>query len=208
LDISCIILAGGKSKRLGRNKVVEKIGNLSLLERVVTRLSIFQSEIIIVTAQNSSLPELTDYPAVRIVQDIHPDRGSLGGIYSGLASSHTFYNLVVACDMPFLNLDLFRYMFNLSDGFDIIVPQMTPDIFEPLHAIYSRNCLPPLELLIRENRFKILELFDLVKVRYVGVAEIDRFDPQHLSFFNINTEADLQAGRDLARKEGLKSDKR
>jgi len=207
LNFSCIILAGGRSTRLGRNKVVEKIGSQSLIERVISSLSIFQSEIIIVEAKNSNLPRLTDYSRLKVVQDIHPNRGSLGGIFSGLAASQSFHNLVVACDMPFLNVKLLRYMMDVAEGYDLIVPRMTPEIFEPLHAIYSLNCIAPLEMLIRENRFKILELFPLVKVRYLDIEEINRFDPQHLSFFNINTEADLQTGRDLARKEGLKRDK-
>ncbi len=207
MNFSCIILAGGRSTRLGRNKVVEKIGSQSLIERVISSLSIFQSEIIIVEAKNSNLPRLTDYSRLKVVQDIHPNRGSLGGIFSGLAASQSFHNLVVACDMPFLNVKLLRYMMDVAEGYDLIVPRMTPEIFEPLHAIYSLNCIAPLEMLIRENRFKILELFPLVKVRYLDIEEIDRFDPQHLSFFNINTEADLQTGRDLARKEGLKRDK-
>jgi molybdenum cofactor guanylyltransferase len=208
LDFSCIILAGGKSTRLGRNKVVEKIGDRSLIERVICSLSVFQCDIIVVEAKNSTLPGLTGYPRLKIVQDIHADRGSMGGIYSGLTASHSFHNLVVACDMPFLNVGLLRYMVSIIGDNDLIVPRVTPDIFEPLHAIYSFNCVAPLEMLIREDRFKILELFPLVKVRYVEIEEINRFDPQHLSFFNINTEVDLKTGKELAGKEDIKSDKR
>jgi molybdenum cofactor guanylyltransferase len=203
LDISCIILAGGKSTRLGRNKVVERIGNQSLIERVISSLSTFQSDIIVVEGNNSALPDLTGYRRLKVVQDIYPDRGSLGGIYSGILASGSFHNLVVACDMPFLNVELIRYMMGIARGYDVIVPRVTPEIFEPLHAIYSMRCVAFLEKLIRENKFKILELFPLVKIRYVEIAEIDRFDPQHLSFFNVNTEADLKAGRELARKEGF-----
>jgi molybdopterin-guanine dinucleotide biosynthesis protein A len=106
LDVSCIILAGGKSTRLGRNKVVEKIGNQSLIEIVVSRLSALESDIIIVAAKDSSLPQLTNCPRLKLANDIYPGRGSLGGIYTGLIASETLFNLVVACDMPFLNLDL------------------------------------------------------------------------------------------------------
>jgi molybdopterin-guanine dinucleotide biosynthesis protein A len=200
LDISCIVLAGGKSKRLGRNKVVEIIGKQSLLERVVSRLSSFGAEIIIVAAKDSNLPQLADYPAVKVIQDIYPGRGSLGGIYTGLKASGSFHNLVVAGDMPFLNLRLLRYMLDVVNGYDAVVPRVSPTIFEPLHAIYSKNCVLPLERLILENKFMILELYPLVKVKYVETGEIDRFDPGHLSFFNINTEADLIAGRELERK--------
>jgi len=115
--------------------------------------------------------------------------------------------MVVACDMPFLNLDLLRYMIDLAREYDVVIPKVDDEILEPLHAVYSGNCIPPLEFLIKQNRLSILELFPMVKVRNVANSEINQFDPQHLSFFNINTEADLQKGLKLAGKEGFKSDK-
>ncbi len=207
MDVSYIILAGGKSTRLGRNKVFEIIGQKSLLERAVSCLSSFKSEVIVVKAKDSSLPQLAGYPELRIITDIYPGKGSLGGIYTGLVASKAFYNMVVACDMPFLNLDLLRYMIDLAQEYDVVIPKVDDEILEPLHAVYSRNCIPPLEFLIKENRLSILELFPMVKVRNVANSEINRFDPLHLSFFNINTEADLQKGLKLAGKEGFKSDK-
>jgi molybdenum cofactor guanylyltransferase len=206
LDVSCIVLAGGKSTRLGRNKVAESIGRHSLLERVVTSLMPFSSEIIIVSAQDSSLPKLTRHSNIKFIHDIFPGQGSLGGVYSGLRVSQSFYNLVVACDMPFLNLDLLGYMIKISPGYDVVVPRVDDKTYEPLHAVYSKSCLVPLENLIKKNVFRILELYPLVKVRYVENVEIDRFDPEHLSFFNINTEADLKLGRELARKKGVRGD--
>jgi molybdopterin-guanine dinucleotide biosynthesis protein A len=170
-------------------------------------LSSFKSEIIVVKAKDSSLPELTGYPELRIVTDVYPGKGSLGGIYTGLVASRAFYNMVVACDMPFLNLDLLRYMIDLAREYDVVIPKVDDEILEPLHAVYSGNCIPPLEFLIKQNRLSILELFPMVKVRNVANSEINQFDPQHLSFFNINTEADLQKGLKLAGKEGFKSDK-
>jgi molybdopterin-guanine dinucleotide biosynthesis protein A len=207
LDVSCIVLAGGKGTRLGRNKVIEKIGNQSLLERVVSNLSTINKEIIVVTAQDSFLPQLTKYPYVKIVKDIYPGKGSLGGIYTGLVSSASLYNLVVACDMPFLNLDLIKYMFSIENDFDVVIPKVVDDILEPLHAVYSKNCIDKIALLLIQNRLSILELFPMVRVRYVDISEIDLFDKKHLSFFNINTETDLKVGKDLLIKEDSDSDK-
>jgi molybdenum cofactor guanylyltransferase len=201
LDVSCIILAGGKSIRLGRNKVVEKIGNRSLIERVVSCLSALNSDLIIVAAKESSVPQLTNYPRLKQVIDIYPGRGSLGGVYTGLIASKTVVNLVVACDMPFLNLDLLRYMVSLAEGYDVVIPKSSNDILEPLHAVYSKSCIPAIESLIKNDRFSILELYPLMKVRYVENSEVELFDPEHLSFFNINTEADLKAGQELLRRE-------
>lgn len=207
MDVSCIILAGGKSSRLGRNKVIETIGNRSLLERVVSCLTFFKSEIIIVSAKDSSLPELTDYPRLRTVQDVYPGKGTIGGIYTGLVTSKTFYNLIVACDMPFLNLSLMQFMINQAEGYDVVIPRTKNQILEPLHAVYSRNCISHLEFLIQQNRLSVLELYPMVKVKYIEEAEISQYDPAHTSFFNINTEADLKAGKELARKEGVNRDK-
>jgi molybdenum cofactor guanylyltransferase len=207
LEVSCIVLAGGKSARLGRNKVAETIGSKSLLERVVSCLSAFNSDIIVVTARESSLPQLTNYPGLRIIEDIYPGKGTIGGIYTGLTASETFYNLVVACDMPFIKLDLMRYMIDQAEGYDVVIPKTNNQILEPLHAIYSRNCLSPLEFLIKQGRLSVLELYPMVRVKYIDESEITKFDPEHISFFNINTESDLNAGKELARKEDIKGDK-
>jgi molybdopterin-guanine dinucleotide biosynthesis protein A len=206
LKASGIVLAGGKSTRLGRNKVAEIIGQQTLLTRVVSRLRVIAEDIVIVTARDSTLPQLADYSGITVVYDIFPERGSIGGIYSGLCATQAERNLVVAGDMPFLNVDLLSYMLSISPDCDVVVPRTDTSIFEPLHAVYSRNCIPPLESLVKQNVFRIIELFPLVSVRYIESAEIERFDPQHLSFFNINTEADLEKGRAIAKKEDVSSD--
>jgi molybdopterin-guanine dinucleotide biosynthesis protein A len=197
LDISSIVLAGGKSLRLGHDKITEKVGNVTLLEKVVSRINSLSKDIVIVTAEERSFKEFADNKKVKTVADIFPGRGSLGGIYTGLIESETFYNLVIAADMPFLNGELLAYMMEVADGFDFVIPKIGT-FFEPLHAIYSKNCVTPIETMIRKNRRVIIELFDFVKVRYVEAEEIDRFDPEHLSFFNINTVEDLELARKIA----------
>jgi molybdenum cofactor guanylyltransferase len=205
LDVNCIILAGGKSARLGRNKLIEKLGGRNLLERVIARLAYFNSEIIVVAAQDSTLPDLAGLSGIRIIKDIIPGKGSLGGLYSGLTASDKIYNLAAACDMPFLNLKLFEYMIGLAQDYDAVIP-LVKNFKEPLHAVYSRNCLPAMQYLIEKDQLSILELFKIIKVRYLNAGEIEKFDPKHLSFFNINTEAELRAGRDMAEQEDTKSD--
>jgi molybdopterin-guanine dinucleotide biosynthesis protein A len=207
LDASCIILAGGRSKRLGRNKVTETIGNLSLIETVISHLSELKSEIIIVKAHDSMIPALTQYSNIQIVEDIYPGKGTLGGIYSGLSAAATFYNFVVACDMPFLNVNLLMHMAGLAPGFDVVVPRTREAVLEPLHAVYSKHCLEAIDFLIKQNRLSVLELYPMVKVKYVEASEIETIDPQNLSFFNINTETDLKTGRDLAHQKDILNDK-
>jgi len=198
LEVSCIILAGGKSLRLGYDKVFETVGERNLLQQVISCAGTLGSEIIIVTAGEQTFPGLTDYSKLNIVTDIYPGKGPLGGIYTGLATSTSFYNLIVASDMPFLNRSLLRYMIRLSADFDLVVPRVG-NLVEPLHAVYTRKCLAPIEQMIKQDRLSVNQLFHLVKTRYVEVEEIEKFDPRHLSFFNVNTEADLARARELAR---------
>jgi len=190
LEISCIILAGGKSIRFGHDKILEKIGNNSLIEQVVSHVDAISGDIIVVTANERAFTQLANHPKVRIVHDVIPGMGSLGGIYTGLSESKTHYNLVVAADMPFLNGDLLRYMMSVAEGYDMTLPHINK-WFEPLHAIYSRNCIEPARKLIDEGNRVIVELFKYVKVKFVEAEEIDRYDPQHTSFFNINTQEDM-----------------
>lgn len=197
MDISSIILAGGKSSRLGHDKVLEKIGNTSLLEQVISRLDSLSKEIIIVTAKERTFTQLAGRPKVKTVSDIFPGQGSLGGIYTGLLKSDSFYNLVVAADMPFLNVPLLRNMINMADGFDFVLPRLN-GLFEPLHAIYSKNCIQPIENILNQGQKVIIELFNYVKVRYIEADEVDKFDPKHLSFFNINTREELELAKKIA----------
>ena len=199
MEISCVILAGGKGLRLGRNKASEIISDRLLLQWVVSRLGLFNSNIIVVTAKKQSVPQFLDDQRLKIVADIYPGKGPLGGIYTGLVTSDTQRNIVVACDMPFLSQALLSYMVQLSEKFDLVVPRWD-GLVEPLHAVYSKDCLPPIEDMLRQGILSVTRLFDLVRVRYVEADEIDRFDPKHLSFFNINTEADLKMARKLAKE--------
>ena len=199
LDIGCIVLAGGKGLRLGRDKALEVVGSSNLLQRVVSQLSSFNSDIIVVIANGGSPLQFGGYPRVRIVTDIYPGKGALGGLHAGLAASDAFYNLAVACDMPFLNQALLQYMVQVSPGFDLVVPRLG-DLVEPLHAVYSKDCLAPIERLLEQGEVRFRALFALVKVRYIEDDEISRFDPEHLSFFNVNTEADLERAQRLAKE--------
>jgi molybdopterin-guanine dinucleotide biosynthesis protein A len=202
LTITSIILAGGRSSRLGREKLAEVIAGKSLIERAVSSLISLSQEILIVISQKQARSSLSlyTYPEAKTVVDLYPGKGSLIGIYTGLVHSTNSINLVVACDMPFLNLDLLRYMVKVAPGFDVVIPRIG-DQMEPLHAVYSKNCIAPMESLIMQDNLKVTAFFDSVKVRYVEKEELDRIDPERLSFFNINTEADLKKARMLAARE-------
>lgn len=170
------------------------------MNRVVHRLEIISSEIIIVVSKEEDCAYMPRNEKIHCIADIIPGKGSLGGLYTGLSYANVRHSLVVACDMPFLNISLVSYLFQLSPAFDVIIPRVA-GMVEPLHAVYSENCIPYLKKLIDEDKLSILELFPIVKVRYVEEEELNQYDPEHLSFFNINTETDLEVAKSIL-KEG------
>ena len=197
LTTTSIILAGGRSARLGKAKAMELVGGETLLQRVLSRLATFSNDIILVTAQDQDEVMDYSYPQLKKIHDLLPDGGSLGGIYSGLTVSPSFHNLLVGCDMPFLNVPLLRYLLKVSPAFDAVVPKVG-DNLEPLHAIYSKDCIDPIRRLLERSEHKVTDIFHHVKTRYVEEEELNRFDPQHMSFFNVNTQEDLNRARQLA----------
>lgn len=189
MKVTLIVLAGGKNQRFGRNKALATIDGISLIERVVERLKPQTSQVLIVTSRER--PDLPVTCEAEILADVYPDKGPLGGIYTGLLASKSPHSLVVACDMPFLNTELLRYMVKQSPDFDVVVPRLEEGKLEPLHAIYSKACLGNIKTQLDWNHLRVDSILNTVRVRYVERAECQGFDPQLLSFFNINREADL-----------------
>lgn len=195
--VSAVILAGGQSRRLGMDKAFAQVGGVPIIERVVRRVCQISDDTLIVTSR----PESYRHLGVRLVEDIWPGKGSLGGIYSGLGAARHEQSLVVACDMPFLDPKLLRFMVLLSEDFDVVIPN--PDgLLEPLHAVYSRTCLKHIESLLHAGDLRIVDFLSQVQVRYIERAEVDIFDPHHYSLFNVNTPEDLERAQCLARELG------
>lgn len=190
-----IVLAGGKGNRLGRDKTVERVGKNTILQRVVDNLSLVCEGLVIVIAQGQREPLLS--AKATVAADLYPGKGALGGIYTGLAASDSPYNLVVACDMPFLNPSLLQYIKQLSPGFDAVIPRDKEGRLEPLLATYSKSCLPHIYRQIQQGNLKIDGFLEQVKVRYVEESETREIDPERLSFFNINTADDLIRARKI-----------
>jgi molybdenum cofactor guanylyltransferase len=196
--MTSIILAGGKSLRLGRNKAIQIIEGKSLIQWVIDRLASLSTEIIIATAHGEAIP-CSSAVKIKTVADIYPGKGPLAGIYSGLIASSSSQAIVVGCDTPFLSVGLLEHMTQIRSTFDIVVPRIK-DKIEPLCAVYSKNCLAPIQKLLEQDERQIRRLFSMVKVRYIEEDEINSFDPEHLSFFNINSQDDLERARKLAAK--------
>lgn len=184
-----IILAGGGGQRLGCPKFLYKIDEQSLIERVARHISSVCDHLLIVTNQEH-LGSISDLGLqAKLVIDFWPGKGPLNGIYTGLSSSETFYNLVVGCDMPTLNINLLSHLIEIAPGFDAVVPELKCGI-ESLHAIYTKNCIVHIKQLLDQGILPVSQLFSKVNTRRVCEDEIDALDPSHLSFININTDED------------------
>jgi len=194
--MSLIILAGGNSTRLNTNKAfLELIDSKTIIENIVNCLKDVFSEIVIV-ANNA---EDYKFLGFKVVPDLIKNKGPLGGIYTGLKTANEDKNFVLACDMPFVNVDLVRYMLKFKD-FDAVVPRSNSYI-EPLHAVYSKNILPVIEDQIKNDRLKINETIKKIKkIKYIEKEEIEKFDKARLCFFNINNKEDFEKARNLIRK--------
>ena len=198
--ITAVILAGGRSRRLGRDKAVEPFDGEPLIRRVIRRASesVSARQVVVVVADLERAAALPLDDEHRTSVDVFPDCGSLGGIYTGLDAATTEWSLVTACDMPFLSASLLAHLAGLRDGVDAVVP-VVDGRPEPTHALYNRRCLPAIETRLRAGQLKISGFFDDVAVRYVPENEIRDFDPDLLSFFNINRPEDLSRAMELAR---------
>lgn len=196
--ISIAILAGGQSSRMGTNKAFAEVGGRPIIERVIDRVHHLSDERIIVANTPKEYSHL-DWP---VYTDLVPGKGPLGGLYTALAKTRSEHTLVVSCDQPFLNSDLLRFLIDLRAGYDIVVPLDREHYPQRMHAVYGKACLEPIRRDLEANRLKVIGFFADVRVREVSGDEIDRFDPERLSFFNVNTPEDLDKARWLAARSG------
>lgn len=192
LNAAAVILAGGRSTRMGTDKALVTVGENKMLDGTVRSLAGLFPEVII-SANN----ELYCRPGIRTVPDIFPARGPLGGIHAGLAASGYQTGFFVACDMPFIEVNLITYMITLAEGYDAVVPRLG-EYYQPLFAVYSKKCLPAIEELLKEGRNKIISFYTSVQTRFVGIDEIRRYGEPNRIFFNVNTPYDLDIARILA----------
>jgi molybdopterin-guanine dinucleotide biosynthesis protein A len=195
-QVSAILLAGGASRRMGgRNKALLKVGRVTIVERVVNTLAPIFPEVIVIT--NS--PDDFAFLGLPMFRDLRRGMGSLGGLYTGLTACSMDHGFLVACDMPFLSGKTIEHMLSLIEDNDVVIPKLSGGL-EPLHAVYSRRCLPGIAALLDAGDLKIINLFPEVKVREVPEEDLARFDPRLLFAMNVNTPEGLNNAQALARE--------
>jgi molybdopterin-guanine dinucleotide biosynthesis protein A len=192
MPFSVLVLAGGRSSRMGLNKDKGhmQFKGTSLIEYVINNIlsikGVIRRNIIIVGPKEKySKHQFT------VVEDLYPQKGPLGGIFSGLQYSKTVYNLVVGYDMPFIKPELVEYMFSQSKGYDLVIPAYGQELYEPLCAIYNKNCLNTMEQNLKNDVLAVRSIFPFCKTRWIREEEIRIFDPELHSFFNINFRDDF-----------------
>jgi molybdopterin-guanine dinucleotide biosynthesis protein A len=183
--ITVVIQAGGMSSRMGEDKALKPFLGRPLIQRVIDRVMPIADELIVTTNR----PSEYEFLNLRLVPDLKPGRGALGGLYTAIASATSPLVAVVACDMPFASPMLFEGALKLmvEEGADVVIAK-TDEGHEPLHALYRREtCLPAIESAIDADQWKVISWFPKVKVRLLTPDEVKSFDPSGLCFWNLNT---------------------
>lgn len=194
--LTVCIQAGGQSSRMGEDKALKPFLGRPLIQRVIERLSPVADELIVTTNR----PKEYTFLGLRIVPDLKPGRGALGGLYTAIASAAHPIVAVVACDMPFASPALIEAASRLlvEEAVDVIIAQ-SAEGYEPLHAIYRREtCLPAIEAAIEADQWKVIAWFPQVQVRVLTPEEIKPYDPLGLAFWNVNTPEEFAEAEKIA----------
>ena len=181
---------------MGEDKALKPFLGRPLIQRVIERLAPIADEILVTTNR----PDEYTFLGQRLIPDLKPGRGALGGLYTAIASASHPYVAVVACDMPFASAALLEAATQLlvQAGADVVIAKGDAG-YEPLHAVYRReSCLPAIETAIDADLWRVVAWLPQVRVRVLSAKEIGRYDPQHLAFWNVNTPEEFAEAEKLA----------
>ena len=190
-DATAVVLTGGKSSRMGRPKALLPFDGEPLIAHIVRRLGRVFAETVVVAAPDQELPTL---PAA-LVRDQVAYQGPVSGIYHGLKAATKEVCFVTSCDAPFLNLSLISHLLSQIQDWDVVVP-FWQERFQPLHAVYRRSVAPLFHEQLERNELRPISLYPKVRTREIHEGEVRRFDPEGLSFLNMNTPEDYQEAVD------------
>ena len=180
-DITGIILVGGQSRRMGRDKAFLEIDGRPLFEIV---LDLFRANFPRILLVGNREERFTPYQ-LPVLPDIYPG-SSLGGLYTGLYHAQTEHVFVSSCDLPFPSEKVLRHLCSLKESFDAVVPS-TSYGYEPLFALYSKSCLAPIKAQLETGEYCAFSYYPQLNIRYVPPAELAPLDPEARAFLNLNT---------------------
>ncbi len=180
-----ILLAGGESRRMGQPKHLLSTSSGTVIDHLHARLSPIFAETLLVGRGLSH-----ESPGLRTVEDLHPVRSPLVGIYSGLAAAQTDLCFVLACDMPFVRSRLVEDLLSRASDADVVVP-IVRGYFEPLCAVYRKSAIPVIATALERNELKVTMIYEYLRLRTVPEEEVQAVDPDLSSFINLNTPHEL-----------------
>ena len=201
VSVTGVILAGGKSRRMGQNKALLPLGEASLIEHVIRHMRRVTDELLLITNAPAEYAHL----GLPMYTDMIPDAGALGGIYTGLTHASHGVVLCVACDSPFLVPNLLTYLVSVLDEYDAVMPYTykappsdnkdAPMTLQTLCAAYSKRCLPIIELMLQESELRVHALQERANILTLAPEIWKTYDSEGHSFFNVNTPEDFEKAR-------------
>jgi molybdopterin-guanine dinucleotide biosynthesis protein A len=204
--LTIVIQAGGQSSRMGEDKALKPFLGKPLIQLVIERLNRIADELIVTTNR----PKDYEFLNTRLVSDLIPDRGALGGLYTAIASASHPYVGIVACDMPFASKSFFETAtkWMVTEEADVVIPRIKSEAaeksagYEPLHALYRKEtCLPAIEDAIQKDLWKVIAWFGKVKVRDVSDDEMKIIDPTGYYSWNVNTPDEFVKAEEIANNQ-------
>ena len=188
-NVTGVVLVGGRSRRFGSNKSFAKVDGEPLIDRVTGLMRSLFERVVLIT----NTPELYGHLCLPMFEDRIKGLGPIGGIYTALMEIPSDYIFVTACDMPYLSGPLIRHLVSVKGDFDATVP--VPGKYpEPLHALYSKRCLPAVKRSIDDLKYKIADFYNESRIQFIPEAELRELDPELKSFYNINRPQDVKGG--------------
>lgn len=192
-EIIGVILAGGRSRRMGKDKAFLEMGGVSFVERIVKTLS---PKFLTIAIVSKELQKFQSLRGVYLVQDLFQEQHTLGGITSALSHFRGKDCFIFACDLPFLNPDLIQLMIQRRNGYDVLIPRSRHGL-ESLHAIYTGKCLAAMKSAVHQGEWGLERFIRKMRFGIVEPETLHRFDPEELSFLNVNTPAELKRAREI-----------
>ena len=190
--MTAVILAGGKSSRMGSNKAFLKLKGKTFIERQIELLREMFDEIFI----SANTPSEYEYLSLPVFKDIYPEKGPLGGIYTSLVNSGSASTFMLACDMPFVESELIKYLKGFTKEYDVVIPKSERGL-EPLHAFYSKNCIDPIKRELDADNLRIISFFPHVNVKIVELDSLTVSDSFKDSIKNLNTREEYEVVKNV-----------
>lgn len=193
MQISGIIMAGGRSSRMKFNKAFAQVGGKPVIQMIIEKFKPLFQEIIII----SNEPQLFTSFGLPIYQDIYPYLGPVGGIHSALVNASNDQMFILGCDMPFMNMQLVEYMLSKISDYDSVVPEID-SYLQPLAAVYNRTCLPVFTECLEHDKLKLTLIFSELNALVLKEDELQKFGSVREMFFNVNDPDALAQAQKIA----------